>query len=48
MFFRGRDGRYHRVPQIGNGGPQGQLINDGGMAIYYIPSGQTTAYAPVS
>lgn len=48
MFFKSNDGRYHRVPQIGNGGPQGKLINDGGLAIYYIPSGQTTAFAPVS
>ncbi|PGH09651.1 hypothetical protein AJ79_05617 [Helicocarpus griseus UAMH5409] len=46
MFFRSNNGSYHRVPQIGNGGPQGQLINDGGLAIYYIPSGQTTAFAP--
>ena len=48
MFFKSKDGQYHRVPQTGNGGPQGKLINDGGMAIYYIPSGQTTAFAPVS
>jgi hypothetical protein len=33
-----------RVPQIGNGGPQGKLINDGGLDIYYIPSGKTTAF----
>jgi hypothetical protein len=48
MYFRDRQGRYKRVPQIGNGGPQGQLINDGGLAMYYIPSGSTTAFAPVS
>lgn len=33
-----------RVPQIGNGGPQGKLINDGGLDVYYIPSGKTTAF----
>ncbi|KAH9868394.1 hypothetical protein J1614_007466 [Plenodomus biglobosus] len=31
-------------PQIGNGGPQGKLINDGGLDVYYIPSGKTTAF----
>ncbi|KAK2812012.1 hypothetical protein FQN50_001721 [Emmonsiellopsis sp. PD_5] len=46
MFFKSNNGSYHRVPQIGNGGPQGQLINDGGLDVYYIPSGQTTAFAP--
>ena len=30
--------------QIGNGGPQGKLINDGGLDVYYIPSGKTTAF----
>ena len=48
MFFKGADGTYKRVPQVGNGGPQGALINDGGLDVYYIPSGQTTAFAPVS
>jgi Domain of unknown function (DUF1996). len=47
MFFRAKNGSYHRVPQVGNGGPQGKLINNGGLAIYYIPSGRTTAFAPV-
>ncbi|KAF1834181.1 hypothetical protein BDW02DRAFT_347899 [Decorospora gaudefroyi] len=44
MFFHHRNGSYIRVPQIGNGGPQGALINDGGLDIYYIPSGRTTAF----
>jgi hypothetical protein len=35
---------HSRVPQIGNGGPQGKLINDGGLDVYYIPSGKTTAF----
>lgn len=48
MFFRSADGTYQRVPQTGNGGPQGKLINDGGLDVYYIPSGQTTAFAKVS
>lgn len=48
MFFKNKDGEYHRVPQTSNGGPQGTLVNDGGLTIYYIPSGQTTAFAPVS
>lgn len=47
MFFKSADGTYHRVPQTGNGGPQGVLINDGGLDVYYIPSGQTTAFAKV-
>lgn len=47
MFFKSADGTYHRVPQTGNGGPQGKLINDGGLDVYYIPSGQTTAFAKV-
>ncbi|XP_014557563.1 hypothetical protein COCVIDRAFT_96798 [Bipolaris victoriae FI3] len=44
MFFKAKNGTYIRVPQIGNGGPQGKLINDGGLDIYYIPSGKTTAF----
>ncbi|KAK4096586.1 hypothetical protein N658DRAFT_435763 [Parathielavia hyrcaniae] len=46
MFFRHRNGSYHRVPQVGNGGPQGRLINDGGLDVYYIPSGRVTAFRP--
>lgn len=38
---------FSRVPQIGNGGPQGKLINDGGLDVYYIPSGKTTAFKKV-
>lgn len=26
MFFKARNGSYHRVPQVGNGGPQGALV----------------------
>ena len=44
LFFRARNGSYHRMPQVGNGGPQGKLINNGGLDIYYIPSGKTTAF----
>ncbi|TAQ86720.1 hypothetical protein B7494_g4951 [Chlorociboria aeruginascens] len=44
MFFRANNGTYKRVPQVGNGGPQGQLVNNGGLDVYYIPSGQTTAF----
>lgn len=48
MFFKHSNGSYHRVKQVGNGGPQGRLENDGGLDVYYIPSGQVTAFAPVS
>ncbi|KAF2007294.1 hypothetical protein P154DRAFT_480041 [Amniculicola lignicola CBS 123094] len=44
MFFKNKAGQYKRVPQTGNGGPQGKLFNDGGLDIYYIPSGKTTAF----
>ncbi|KAK4245191.1 hypothetical protein C7999DRAFT_16607 [Corynascus novoguineensis] len=46
MFFKHKNGSYHRIPQVGNGGPQGKLINKGGLDVYYIPSGKTTAFAP--
>src|ERR1700712_1005256 len=29
MFFKSKNGTYTRVPQTGNGGPQGQLDNKG-------------------
>ncbi|CAI4211703.1 unnamed protein product [Parascedosporium putredinis] len=45
MFFKNKEGQYQRVPQVGNGGPQGKLINNGGLDVYYIPSGKTTAFA---
>lgn len=48
MFFKAKNGSYHRVPQVGNGGPQGKLVNNGGLDIYYIPSGTVTAFRPVS
>jgi hypothetical protein len=44
MFFKHKNGSYIRVPQTGNGGPQGKLINDGGLDVYYIPSGKVTAF----
>lgn len=47
MFFKHKNGSYHRVPQVGNGGPQGKLINKGGLDVYYIPSGKTTAFKKV-
>ena len=40
LFFRNNKGQYKRVPQIGNGGPQGQLINNGGLDVYYMPGNQ--------
>ncbi|KAK1779350.1 hypothetical protein QBC45DRAFT_477735 [Copromyces sp. CBS 386.78] len=46
MFFKAKNGSYHRVPQVGNGGPQGALINKGGLDVYYIPSGKVTAFKP--
>jgi hypothetical protein len=46
MFFKHRNGSYQRVPQVGNGGPQGKLINKGGMDLYYIPNGRVTAFKP--
>lgn len=48
MFFQHNNGSYHRVRQVGNGGPQGALVQNGGLDVYYIPNGQTTAFAPVS
>ena len=48
MFFHHKNGSYIRVPQVGNGGPQGALVNKGGLDVYYIPSGKTTAFKPVS
>jgi hypothetical protein len=48
MFFKAKNGTYTRVPQVGNGGPQGKLINKGGLDLYYIPSGKTTAFKKVS
>jgi hypothetical protein len=46
MFFKAKNGTFKRVPQTGNGGPQGQLVNKGGLDVYYIPSGKTTAFKP--
>lgn len=48
MFFRHRNGSVIRVPQVGNGGPQGRLVNKGGLDVYYIPSGKVTAFKKVS
>ncbi|CAJ2508535.1 Uu.00g135610.m01.CDS01 [Anthostomella pinea] len=47
MFYKSTNGTYKRVPQVGNGGPQGQLINNGGLDVYYIPSGTVTAFKKV-
>ncbi|KAE8447234.1 hypothetical protein EG329_010928 [Mollisiaceae sp. DMI_Dod_QoI] len=44
MFFKSKNGSYTRVPQVGNGGPQGSLVNKGGLDVYYIPSGKVTAF----
>ncbi|KAK1765334.1 hypothetical protein QBC33DRAFT_593564 [Phialemonium atrogriseum] len=44
MFFKSSNGSYHRVPQTGNGGPQGSLVNNGGLDVYYIPNGKVTAF----
>jgi len=44
MFYKAKNGTYKRVPQTGNGGPQGRLINKGGLDVYYIPSGKVTAF----
>ncbi|KAI0474954.1 hypothetical protein GGR56DRAFT_675132 [Xylariaceae sp. FL0804] len=54
MFYQARNGSYRRVPQVGDGGPQGQLVNNGGLDVYYIPgfgtdgsqTNATTAFAP--
>jgi hypothetical protein len=44
LFFKRRDGKYKRVPQIANSG----LHNKGGMAVYYIPgSGRNTQFPVV-
>jgi hypothetical protein len=48
MFFKAKNGTYKRVPQVGNGGPQGKLVNKGGLDVYYIPSGKVTAFKKVS
>ena len=36
LFFRARNGSYHRVPQIGNAGFEGSR---GGMTVYYMQDG---------
>lgn len=46
MYFQHGNGSYHRVRQVGNGGPQGSLNQLGGITMYYIPSGSVTAFAP--
>jgi hypothetical protein len=48
MFFKHKNGNVTRVPQVGNGGPQGRLINKGGLDVYYIPHGRVTAFEKVS
>jgi hypothetical protein len=46
MFFKAKNGSYIRVPQTGNGGPQGKLVNKGGLDVYYIPSGKVNSFKP--
>ena len=50
MFFKHKNGSVIRVPQTGNGGPQGKLINNGGLDVYYMPRGKEklTAFKKVS
>jgi len=47
MFFKHKNGSFMRVPQTGNGGPQGKLVNQGGLDIYYMHSGKVTSFKPV-
>ena len=48
MFFKNKNGSYIRVPQTGNGGPQGKLVNKGGLDVYYMPNGgKVTAFKKV-
>ena len=47
MFFHSKNGTYKRVPQIGNGGPQGALQQTGGLDVYYMHNGKTTAFKKV-
>ncbi|KAH8590178.1 hypothetical protein B0O99DRAFT_552520 [Bisporella sp. PMI_857] len=44
MFFHSKNGTYKRVPQIGNGGPQGSLAQKGGLDVYYMHAGKTVAF----
>lgn len=46
MYFQHNNGSYHRVRGVGNGGPQGALNQQGGITMYYIPSGKVTAFKP--
>ncbi|KAH6682911.1 hypothetical protein B0J14DRAFT_134100 [Halenospora varia] len=47
MFFKAKNGTYTRVPQVGNGGPQGKLLNKGGLDVYYMPgNSKSTAFKP--
>lgn len=45
MYFHHKNGSYHRVRQVANGGPQGALNQQGGITMYYIPSGKVKAFA---
>ena len=48
MFFKHKNGSYIRVPQVGNGGPQGKLLQNGGLDIYYLQNGnKMTAFKKV-
>ena len=52
LYFRARNGTYHRVPQIPNSGFEGQ---NGGMTVYYMQNqladfqqrSKVTAFKPV-
>jgi hypothetical protein len=44
MFFKHRNGSVIRVPQVPNGG----LVQNGGLDVYYIPQGKVTAFKKVN
>ena len=47
IYFRARNGSFHRVPQMANQGLNG---DNGGITVYYTSpgKGKTTAFKPVS
>lgn len=44
LFFKARNGTYHRVKTIGN--PLGFGAASGGMTVYYLSAGKVTAFKP--
>jgi len=44
LFFKARNGTYHRVNTMGN--PLGFGTAQGGMTVYYLSSGKVTAFKP--